>query len=649
MKKIILLFFVLFCLIKNYGQTSFTKQLDSIHQLVKNQAIEKVAVKNIYSFLGKNRYPKQSKTILTLIFEKFKASNANDLALANASYALSNYYFFNAKTDSCFYYIKKAETYIEKADAPLLKSSILMTKGGVLKREGKVVIANNEFLAALKILKNLDTLKLAATENKKRKGKLLILYNSLAIFNKENNDFDAAINYYNKAFNITEEMKAPRYGAIILSNEGDLYIQKKQYKKALAVLEKSKKLRLSIDKNSISATDLNLALVHTALKNYDKALHLFNTIIPYFKKHNTNHYMESLIARGKLYLAIKEYKKSIADCKTGYQLSLQQKNLKYQNLSSKYLYKAYKNIKKYKNAFYYLEKHKKYQDSIFNKNNIKQITQMQMRYQFDSENERKEIQKQAEKKAYKRVIYSLLLGLFAFFISSVLSYRLYHIRQKNNVILKGKNKQIAKALKDNKILLKETHHRVKNSLQMISSLLYLQSENITDEKAASSVKDGQIRVKSMALIHQKLYQNNHLTGVEVSDYIHDLATDIFQSHHVTDEEINLDIAVEKMILDIDTITPIGIIINELIVNALKHAFDKKGKKATISIKLFKEKEALILQVNDNGSGFKPKEKKEKSFGMKLIKSLSRKLKATLSITHKNGTEITLHIKRFKIM
>jgi len=233
--------------------------------------------------------------------------------------------------------------------------------------------------------------------------------------------------------------------------------------------------------------------------------------------------MEAIIQRGNLYLSLKEYAKTISDCNIGYKFAIRQHDLKYQNLSSKYLYEAYRNLNNYKKALFYLEKHKKYQDSLLNEKNIRQVTQMQMQYQFDSENERKEIQKAAEKQSYKRIIYSLLLGLLTLFILAILSYRLYYLRQKNNIILKGKNKQIAKALKDNKILLKETHHRVKNSLQMISSLLYLQSENITDEKAASSVKDGQIRVKSMALIHQKLYQNNHLTGVEVSDYIHDLA------------------------------------------------------------------------------------------------------------------------------
>jgi len=117
---------------------------------------------------------------------------------------------------------------------------------------------------------------------------------------------------------------------------------------------------------------------------------------------------------------------------------------------------------------------------------------------------------------------------------------------------------------------------------------------------------------------------------------------------VNNEEIELAISSDKMILDIDTITPIGIIINELIVNTLKHAFDKDIKNPKITISLHKKKNNLILKVADNGKGFSLGKKKEKSFGMKLIKSLSRKLKADLEIISNNGTTVKLTINRFSI-
>lgn len=243
MRKYIFFLATTLCFIYIYGQTesNLNHKLDSIHTVVKNRAIENTNLKSIYSFIGQHHYPQQSKAILLLILKKSIENKSSNLDLSNASYALANYYYFNANTDSSFYYIDKADKYLKTENNPLLKSSILMTKGGIFKRKGKVILANNKLLQALKILNSIDTLKLSYIDNKKRRGKLLILYNSLAIFNKENNNYNTAIDYYNKAFNITQELKALGISAIILSNEGDLYIKTKQFQKALIVLKKKQK------------------------------------------------------------------------------------------------------------------------------------------------------------------------------------------------------------------------------------------------------------------------------------------------------------------------------------------------------------------------------------------------------------------------
>jgi len=651
MKKYFYSILFLFSIYSNAQKsTNYTKKIESIYVDLVSTELSEIKNKQTLGLIGQLNYPKNSKKIIVRIL-KFSLSNKNSKQITDAYYALSNYYFFNSKLDSSLITLEKIELYLNKNSIPLLKASVKMTKGGIYQRKGNIIKANHNFLESLNILNKIDTLTLSKKDKIKRKGKKLVLFNSIAIFNKNTENYDKAKLYYNKAYKMALELGNKRLAGILLSNQGDLLIKIKQYDEALSVLEKSKKIKNEINAppKSKGITNLNIALAYSALNNYNEAITIFNSIIPLFRnQNNTNNLMYSLVGRGQLYNQKKEYKKAIIDCEESFNLAIKGDELEYQSSSTKCLADAYKSLHNFEKAYYYQTKYLKFKDSIFNSNNVKKITQMQMQYDFDRKNELQVIETKNKARENKIIIISLVLGLLSLLFFSGILYKQYTIRKMNNQILATKNIQIKNALDDNEVLLKETHHRVKNSLQMISSLLYLQSENIEDKNAAASVKDGQIRVKSMALIHQKLYQKDNLTGIEVSDYINDLAESVFQSHNINFDAINLHIDVDKMILDIDTITPLGIIINELIVNALKHAFTTKKRGALISISLHKKNDTLLLKVADNGIGFNPEKKKEKSFGLKLINSLSRKLKADLTITTNNGTLVELRIKRFII-
>lgn len=643
--------FLFFFTFKSNAQKNkvFNPKLDSIYQEISNNKLNSDKFNQTIGYLGKINYPKKSKPILDKLLQ-YSKKEGKPKQIIDAYYALSNYYYFKAKLDSSLIAINKTEFYLKNTTYPLVEASIKMTKAGIYQKKGNIILANHNNIESLKILDKIDTLTLTKTEKIKRKGKKLVLYNNFAIFNKSTENYTEANFYYNKAYKIALKLNNKRVAGIILSNQGDLLIKIKQYEKALRILSKSKDLKTqnNYSQVSIAVTDLNIALAYKNLKENNKALQIFNKIILFFRKQKSQSYlMYSLSGRGELFVQTKSYQKAINDCESAFAIATKNDDLEYQQTNCKCLSESYYAVKNFKKAYNYQTKYIKFKDSIFNSNNVKKNTQMQMQYDFDKQNELQKVKIENKATENRFIIRSLILGLISLIILSALLYKLYTNRITNNKILAEKNKQINKALAENEILLKETHHRVKNSLQMISSLLYLQSENIEDKKASESVKDGQIRVKSMALIHQKLYQKDNLTGVEVSDYINDLAESIFQSHNISNKDITLNIEVEKMILDIDTITPIGIILNELIVNALKHAFTGVND-ALIKIMLHKKEDILLLQVADNGNGFDKTIKKEKSFGLKLIKSLSRKLKADLSFTNNNGTLVELKIKRFTI-
>jgi len=180
--------------------------------------------------------------------------------------------------------------------------------------------------------------------------------------------------------------------------------------------------------------------------------------------------------------------------------------------------------------------------------------------------------------------------------------------------------QIKSSLKEKEILLQEIHHRVKNNLQVIISLLRLQSKDIKDEKVLKMFKESQDRVNSISLAHEKIYQSKDLANIRLEGYIEKLTSDLLKSYNVNEGEITLKMDIEDMSMGIDTSIPCGLIINELLSNSLKHAFPEK-RKGVIDIKIHKTGDNEIEMVfRDNGIGL-PEEfdfRNPSGFGFRMI-------------------------------
>jgi two-component sensor histidine kinase len=208
---------------------------------------------------------------------------------------------------------------------------------------------------------------------------------------------------------------------------------------------------------------------------------------------------------------------------------------------------------------------------------------------------------------------------------------------------KKAQEQIKASLREKEILLKEIHHRVKNNLQIISSLLNLQAEYLKDTQTIAIFKDSQNRIQSMAIVHEKLYQSEDLATINLSDYIQDLVSNLSYSYEVNLESIVFKIDVEDVLLDIDTAIPCGLIINELISNSLKYAFPR-GKSGEIWIKLKSSaKNQLRLIVSDNGMGL-PENfdfNNTESLGLQLVDALTIQLKGTIEIDRARGTKFLI--------
>jgi PAS domain S-box-containing protein len=207
---------------------------------------------------------------------------------------------------------------------------------------------------------------------------------------------------------------------------------------------------------------------------------------------------------------------------------------------------------------------------------------------------------------------------------------------------KKAEEQVKRSLKEKEVLLAEIHHRVKNNLAVITGLLELQGYNTENEDAKKVLKDSQLRINSMALIHEKLYQSERLSEIQFDVYINELLEVIKKSHFSTQKPVEIKIDAEPVPLTITQAIPCGLLLNEIITNSLKHAFpdDRQGE---ITISFRKTGNRLNLSIGDNGIGLPENhtDLKSKSLGMTLIKTLAKQLEAELFIDTRQGTRYNL--------
>jgi len=218
---------------------------------------------------------------------------------------------------------------------------------------------------------------------------------------------------------------------------------------------------------------------------------------------------------------------------------------------------------------------------------------------------------------------------------------------------KRAEEELQRSLDEKEILLKEIHHRVKNNLQIISSLLSLQSSYLEDEESINLIKDSQNRVKSMAFIHEILYQRKNFSQVDFSEYVNNLVSNLIFSYAPSGTHIDLTLKVDPVFMDLDNAIPCGLIINELVSNSLKHAFSKldkekhlildfKGAKLFVGLKKMK-KEQLELIVADNGKGISKKSdiKNSDSLGLQLVNTLVEQLDGKIEVDLSKGTKFII--------
>ncbi|MFL5764858.1 MAG: PAS domain S-box protein [Bacteroidia bacterium] len=212
---------------------------------------------------------------------------------------------------------------------------------------------------------------------------------------------------------------------------------------------------------------------------------------------------------------------------------------------------------------------------------------------------------------------------------------------------KKAEEKVRQQLQEKEVLLKEVHHRVKNNLQVISSILNLQSSYVKDEGTLNILKESQNRIKSMAFIHESLYQTKDFSSINFTEYVINLSQNLIQSYSNFDHEIKLNLDIQNVFLNLDLAIPCGLIINEIVSNALKYAFTENSMGGEISISMKIEGDDLVLRIGDNGKGL-PKHidyRNTESLGLQLVVTLTDQLSGNIELDLEKGTNYTIIFKQ----
>lgn len=481
---------------------------------------------------------------------------------------------------------------------------------------------------------------------------IALVNNNIAAAYEYRHDPLSSIVHYQKALTWFRQINDSLWIANVFNNIGIQYNVAEMHNRALPYFDSAMTFYTVLKDTGMVATCIaNVAECYRFLGDTDKAIELGERYLNEYKGYHTPDVLGNLYAMlGRAYFVRNAfdlaslYNLKSLEIRDQYGFIFQKSN-NYEVQSM-----IHERRQEYSKALEYYKLFKSHQDSMFNMQKDDRITQLMTEYDVEKKDQQISLlAAQNEVNALKidkanrqRVSYGL--GALTLLISALALVFLLRLKSRTNSQLSEKNLVISQALKEKDILLREIHHRVKNNLQMISALLYLHGKSVDDLSAQEALLESQNRVQSMAMIHQNLYQDENLLGVGVKAYLEKLLGHLISSYNIEKDRITIRKRIEIDHLDVDTIVPLALIINELISNALKYAF-QDGRHGEIDICIAHEEKGIIVEVSDNGPGFPEgfRSAESQNFGYKLIHILGERLGARLSVTGTNGASVRLLI------
>ncbi len=468
--------------------------------------------------------------------------------------------------------------------------------------------------------------------------------------------FSEATREFRIALKAFDQLNDTTWISNVSNNLGNVYFNRGQKDSAMVFYELADRMLAELgDRASASQVRMNLAVCYLDLGDPPRALSTIRSAVEVHPLGQDElNRANILINYGRVLDANGMHDSALVQLREGVRLAQEYGGLEVEGNGEGLLSDHFEAIGRSDSALVHYKRMVAVDDSLFTAERSAQISEVREKYE-SGKKDALLAERAAALEQRAITIRAVVVGAILLLLAALFAFRAYRVKRKGEAELASKNAIIEGQLKEKELLLREIHHRVKNNLQVVSSLLSIQGRGITDEKARGAVRDGRDRVKSMALIHQDLYKEDDLTGISMPGYVEKLARSLMSSHQMQPDRIALHVEVQPMTLDVDTAIPLGLILNELITNALKYAWPE-GRNGVLAVNMKEVQDpngdgvVLQLYVQDNGIGYDPSAPRNAEgtgFGLNMIKSFSSKLGAEHSVIRDGGTLARLIIRKYK--
>lgn len=509
---------------------------------------------------------------------------------------------------------------------------------------GYMLLLNNKHREALTLLTDCLSKKELYKNNLTELYRLHFYIARINIFFK---NYDNALDYLFITEDISKQMINYELGRYFLGHSqlyiGDILNQQKKYDSSrYYLLSALKNPEFSKDLHAMGHNYCYLGDLFLNTGDYDSAIINYKISADI---HQNNKEIDRLnwakLGLGKTYFLSGAYKKAKSILLPLVKSASQ--NLEIIEQTSFYLSQIFSIEKEFEEAHKYLTINKRASEELINEEKIREITKLEIENEYRTRQNELELVREHERSLYmaklklnRLTTFVMGGGLIAALLIALIIYR--SLKQKK------------KAAEEKEVLLKEIHHRVKNNLQVISSMLNLQSKYLADSKIKNALTESQSRVKSMALIHQMLYQHEKFSEINIKEYINELCQTIRNSQNGSRTEIHLTTYIDNIWLDIDTAVPLGLIVNELLTNAYKYAFPTQDN-GEIVLELTKSNSKyFMLKIMDNGIGLPMNihnGQKTNTLGLSMVNILSKQLKGKLTLENTPGATFICEFTEIK--
>ncbi|MCB0477210.1 MAG: hypothetical protein KDC84_03550 [Crocinitomicaceae bacterium] len=487
-------------------------------------------------------------------------------------------------------------------------------------------------------------------------NELAFAYNNFGIHFYNQRDWNEAMKYYNLAIKKFEEAKDPESVVTTNINKAVIYKNLENYSKALGIYKSALQYYTEhFDSTMQLALNQNIASLFYDQEAIDSAFQYAQLAFS-FKTHDLDYPTEAgiHILLANCHIKKGDYNRGLYHAKIAFKIADDHHIPESKMSASEALSYAYEGIGDSKQSMKYFKMFFELNDSLFYKNKSDEISEIRARYQEKLSRDkaimesRLEIEKleqeyivlQQENYSRKQREFYIVTVLVLVGIMIITMIVFSWNKSKTNKELRNKNEIIESALSEKDILIKEVHHRVKNNLQLIVSMMELDSLNIQNPEARRKIRDTIGRIQSIGIIHQRLYEQENVTEIDSNIYFDKLFEEILRT---SKENVVFNAHIENFYLDIDEGISFGLILNEMITNSIKYVDEKEIQ---INIDFSRKNDNLIMSYSDNGKVQKEDEVKGTGFGMKLIRIMARKLKGELTVDKNKGIAYKLVIEKY---